>query len=260
MCGIAGHLARVDARADVAAIDRMNVAQRHRSPDAVGTWHDGPVALGHGRLAIIDLREVAKQPMTNETGDVVIVVNGELYNHVELRAELEAKGHVFRSRSDSEVVAHLWEEHGADLVPRLRGMFALAVWDKRTRQLLLARDRYGEKPLHWTMGPHGLVFASELRALMASGMVPGEIDPVALDAYLALQYVPQPLTIYQGVHKLPPGYFMLVRPGEEPRQPEPPRHHRVHHGRRPLHRPPPSSPESPPRAAASSSTSLRSTA
>ncbi|MCE9577256.1 MAG: asparagine synthase (glutamine-hydrolyzing) [Deltaproteobacteria bacterium] len=217
MCGIAGHLAADGEPSDLAAVRRMNEAQRHRSPDAIGTWHDGPVALGHGRLAIIDLREVARQPMTNETDDVVIVVNGEIYNHVALRADLEARGHVFRSRSDSEVVAHLWEEHGAKTPEFLRGMFALAIWDKRTRELLLARDRYGEKPLCWTMGRRGLVFASELRALIASGHVDTALDPAALDAYLALQYVPNPSTIFAGVWKLPPGHLIHVRPGETPK-------------------------------------------
>ena len=216
MCGIAGHLALDGDRGDLDAIRAMNTAQRHRSPDAIGTWHDREMALGHGRLAIIDLREVAQQPMTNETGDVVIVVNGEIYNHAELRAGLEAKGHVFRSRSDSEVVAHLWEDHGAKTPELLRGMFALAVWDKRKRTLLLARDRYGEKPLCWAMTRHGLVFASELRALIASGLVPTELDLGALDAYLALQYVPSPSTIFAGVHKLPPGHLVVVKPGETP--------------------------------------------
>ncbi len=216
MCGIAGHLAANDEHGDLDAVRRMNAAQVHRSPDALGTWHDGPMALGHGRLAIIDLREVAQQPMTNETGDVVIVVNGEIYNHAELRAGLEAKGHVFRSRSDSEVVAHLWEECGAETPSLLRGMFALAVWDKRRRELLLARDRYGEKPLCWAMGRRGLAFASELRALVASGLVPTELDVTALDAYLALQYVPHPMTVFAGIHKLPPGHLILIRPGESP--------------------------------------------
>ena len=175
------------------------------------------MALGHGRLAIIDLREIAQQPMTNEDGNVVIVVNGEIYNHRELRADLEQRGHVFRSNSDSEVVAHLWEEHGEQTPAMLRGMFALAVWDKRERVLLLARDRYGEKPLCWAMTKHGLVFASELRALIASGLVPTELDPAALDAYLALQYVPHPRTIYDDIHKLPPGHQIVVRPGRDAR-------------------------------------------
>ncbi len=216
MCGVAGHLALDGERGDVDAIRAMNTAQIHRSPDAIGTWNEGPMALGHGRLAIIDLREVAQQPMTNETGDVVIVVNGEIYNHRALRAELEAKGHRFRSNSDSEVVAHLWEEHGDKTPAMLRGMFALAVWDRKQRTLLLARDRYGEKPLHWAMTPGGLVFASELRALVASRLVTTELDPVALDAYLALQYVPHPLTIYRDIYKLPPGHLILVKPGERP--------------------------------------------
>lgn len=218
MCGIAGHLAVDGARGDVDAVHAMNHAQVHRSPDAIGVWADGgPMALGHGRLAIIDLREIAQQPMTNETGDVVIVVNGEIYNHRELRADLEQRGHVFRSHSDSEVVAHLWEEYGERTPAMLRGMFALAVWDRTQRVLLLARDRYGEKPLHWAMTPDGLVFASELRALVASRLVATDLDLTSLDAYLALQYVPNPRTIYEDIHKLPPGHQIVVRPGELPK-------------------------------------------
>ncbi|MGN6106122.1 MAG: asparagine synthase (glutamine-hydrolyzing) [Kofleriaceae bacterium] len=220
MCGIAGHVALDDELADREVVERMAGALAHRGPDGLGLWHDGPAAFAHRRLAIIDLREVAQQPLTNETGDVAIVVNGEIYNHVELRAELEARGHQFRTRSDSEVVAHLWEEHGARVPELLRGMFALAVWDRRRRELLVARDRYGEKPLYWAFTRRGVVFASELAAIAQSGLVDLSIDPVALDAYLALQYVPNPSTIFEGIYKLPPGHRFVVRPGQRP-VPEP---------------------------------------
>jgi asparagine synthase (glutamine-hydrolysing) len=217
MCGIAGHLACEGDPPDLELVRRLNDAQLHRGPDGVGLWHDPSAALGHRRLSIIDLSAQARQPMTNEDGSVAIVVNGEIYNHDELRRRLTASGHRFASKSDSEVVAHLWEDEGARVPELLRGMFALAVWDQRQRTLLLARDRFGEKPLYWTFGPRGLVFASELQALAAAGALSGELDLAALDAYLALQYVPYPSTIFAGVYKLPPGHLVVVRPGEEPR-------------------------------------------
>lgn len=216
MCGIAGILAREGNAADVAAVRRMSAALVHRGPDGAGFHADGPIALAHRRLSIIDLSEAGRQPMTNEDGSVVIVVNGEIYNHAELRRELEAKGHTFKSHSDSEVVAHLYEEHGADTPALLRGMFAIAVWDRPRRRLLLARDRYGEKPIYYAAGPHGVAFASELGALLCLPGVGHDVDLAALDAYLALQYVPHPWTIYAGVKKLPPGHLVLLAPGETP--------------------------------------------
>ncbi len=216
MCGIAGHLA-ADEPADAIAVRRVSDALAHRGPDGSGLHADGPCALGHRRLAIIDLSPAGYQPMCNEDGSVAIAVVGEIYNHGELRRDLEARGHVFRSRTDIEVVAHLWEEHGAALVPMLRGMFAIAVWDRRRRELLLARDRYGEKALYWSYGPRGLWFASELPALLALPHLGRTIDTSALDAYLALQYVPQPHTIFSDIHKLAPGHLIVARPGEAPR-------------------------------------------
>src|SRR5262249_26850732 len=171
----------------------------HRGPDGFGFWRRGPAALGHRRLAIIDLSEAGRQPMTNEDGQIAIVVNGEIYNHRALRADLEAKGHRFRSASDSEVVAHLYEEVGPRVPESLRGMFAFALGDARTATLLLARDRFGEKPLYYCERPDGFVFASELAALIADPRTPAAPSLAALDAYLALQYVPAPDTIYEGV-------------------------------------------------------------
>src|SRR5262245_32392724 len=145
MCGIAGALARrANEPPPAGAVEIFAAAMIHRGPDGFGFWKRGPVALGHRRLAIIDLSEAGRQPMTNEDGQVAIVVNGEIYNHRQLRAELEAKGHRFRSASDSEVIAHLYEEVGARVPELLRGMFAFALWDARAGRLLLARDRFGE--------------------------------------------------------------------------------------------------------------------
>jgi asparagine synthase (glutamine-hydrolysing) len=217
MCGIAGALARqLDEAPPAGAAERFAAAMVHRGPDGHGFFQAGPVALAHRRLSIIDLSEAGRQPMTNEDGTIAIVVNGEIYNHAELRADLVAKGHRFKSGSDSEVVAHLYEEVGARVPELLRGMFAFALWDARAGKLLLARDRFGEKPLFYCERPDGFVFASELGALVADERTPTAISMEALDAYLALQYVPAPRTIYEAVKKLPPGHTLEVRPGERP--------------------------------------------
>jgi asparagine synthase (glutamine-hydrolysing) len=217
VCGIAGALARrPEDAAPARAVELFAAAMVHRGPDGFGFHADGPVALGHRRLSIIDLSEAGRQPMTNEDGQIAIVVNGEIYNHAELRKDLEAKGHRFRSGSDSEVVAHLYEEVGERVPELLRGMFAFAVWDRRRQTLLLARDRFGEKPLFYSDRADGFVFASELGALVADPRTPTAMSMEALDAYLALQYVPAPLTIYEGVKKLPAGHTLTVRPGQAP--------------------------------------------
>jgi len=217
MCGIAGALARrPDERPPARAAELAAAAMVHRGPDGFGFFHAGPVALAHRRLAIIDLSDAGRQPMTNEDGSVAIVVNGEIYNHAELRADLEAKGHRFRSASDSEVVVHLYEEVGARTPEFLRGMFALAVWDARAATLLLARDRFGEKPLFYCERPDGFVFASEIAALVADPRTPTEVSLTALDSYLALQYVPAPHTIYAGINKLPAAHLLELRCGGRP--------------------------------------------
>ncbi len=217
MCGIAGMLtAEPDAPPDVEAVERMCAAMLHRGPDDHGLLVDGPCALGHRRLSIIDLRPEAAQPMSNEDDSIALVVNGEIYNFAELRRELEAKGHRFKSRSDSEVILHLYEELGIDFVDQLRGMFALGLWDRRRRRLLLARDRFGKKPLFYHLGPHGLVFASELGALAASEQFDRRPDLDAIDAFLCLQYVPSPLTAFEGVRKLPAGHRLVCEPGRIP--------------------------------------------
>lgn len=218
MCGIAGFLACGPARPDDEILVRTMLGRlAHRGPDGEGLHRDGPMVLGHRRLAIMDLRPEASQPMLSEDGRFALAVNGEIYNFQDLRAQLERNGHRFTSRSDSEVILHLYEEEGPDCLRRLRGMFAFALWDGAKRRLVLARDRFGKKPLYWHFGPRGLGFASELQALAATGLFPREPDLDALDAYLALQYVPAPWTAYRGVWKLEPGHFMVCGPGEEPR-------------------------------------------
>ncbi|HUH02531.1 MAG TPA: asparagine synthase (glutamine-hydrolyzing) [Kofleriaceae bacterium] len=214
MCGIAGSLASdPSGRADRESLARMGAAMVHRGPDGSGLYAKGPVGLVHRRLAIIDLSDAGRQPMTNEDGDLVLVANGEIYNHRELRAELTAKGHRFRSGSDNEVILHLYEELGEAVTTRLRGMFAFALWDGKRQQLLLARDRVGQKPLYYAQRPQGLVFASELGALLADPGLELTIDHAALDAYLALQYVPSPWTIFEDVFRLPAGHQMVLRCG-----------------------------------------------
>jgi asparagine synthase (glutamine-hydrolysing) len=217
MCGIAGHLARqTDAIPDPMVVRRMAAAMIHRGPDGAGFLFKGPVALAHRRLSIIDLSNAGLQPMTNEDGRVAILVNGEIYNHHLLRADLEKKGHRFRSHSDSEVVAHLYEEVGNRLPEYLHGMFALAVYDAEHRKLLLARDRFGEKPLYYATRPDGFVFASELAALLADPGTHAEVSCASVDLYCSLQYVPAPSTIFGNVHKLPAGCLLEATCGGEP--------------------------------------------
>jgi asparagine synthase (glutamine-hydrolysing) len=212
MCGIAGYVSPRRERADPEILSRMVAALHHRGPDAVGYHVDGRVALGVARLRVIDL-ETGDQPMACEDGTLTVVLNGEIYDFAARRAELEARGHRFRSRSDTEVVAHAWEEEGAASIEHLNGMFAIALWDARREELFLARDRMGEKPLCYTMAGNTLVFASELRALLAHPAVSARLDEESLARYLAFDYVPDPHTILQGVHKLPPGHILRARDG-----------------------------------------------
>jgi len=210
MCGVAGLLAR-DGAPDEDAVRRMNAALRHRGPDAEGLWRRGRAVLGHRRLSIVDLSPEATQPLLNEDGTIGVVVNGEIYNFAELRADLVRRGHTFRSKSDSEVVVHLYEEYGEGFVSRLQGMFAFGLWDANRERLVLARDRAGKKPLFYRALPTGLAFASELHALVrAFPALPAEPDLQALDEYLTLQYVPGPSTAYRGIFKLPAAHVAIV--------------------------------------------------
>jgi len=187
----------------------MTNALAHRGPDGNGYHTDGPVALGHRRLAIIDLAGGA-QPISNEDGTVWVTFNGEIYNYQELRTELIAAGHQFRSNSDTEVLVHAYEQWGRDCLNRLRGMFGLAFWDANLRQLILARDRMGIKPLVYMQDGSRFAFASELQALRALGATAWTTDLAALDLYLHFQYIAAPFTIYRGVHKLLPAHMMVV--------------------------------------------------
>lgn len=211
MCGIAGFVefGGHELQAARARVQRMMAALVHRGPDAGGCHVDGFAALGHRRLSIIDVASGA-QPMAGPGGDVQLVFNGEIYNFLELRAELEALGHGFSTRSDTEVVLRAWLQWGEAALGRLNGMFALALWDARQRSLLLARDRFGEKPLFYQRTAQGIAFASELKALRAAGLCRGPLDPESVDCYLTLGYVPAPRSIFRGVRKLRPAQWLRV--------------------------------------------------
>lgn len=213
MCGICGIYHYGSAQdADDALVRRMATAMGHRGPDDDGILRDGPVALGHRRLAIIDPAG-GHQPIANEDESVWTVANGEIYNFRLLADALARQGHHFRSRSDSEVIVHAYEEYGREWLRRLEGMYALAVWDRRARRLTLARDPFGIKPLYLWDDGRCLRFASELKAFLADPAFPREIDRVALDQYLTFQFVPSPRTLFAAVRKLPPGYRAIVERG-----------------------------------------------
>ena len=213
MCGIAGFVAPPGVRADRSVLDSMVSTLRHRGPDAVGHHVEGRVAIGVARLRIIDLT-TGDQPVRSEDGSVVVVLNGEIYDFAARREELRALGHRFRSRSDTEVVAHAWEEYGEHTPEHLNGMFALAVWDRRRDRLWLARDRMGEKPLYYAAIAGWLVFASEIRAMLAHPAVSARLDVRSLARYLSYDYVPDPHCILEGVAKLPPGHVLAAGAGE----------------------------------------------
>ncbi len=213
MCGICGFVhRRAEAPADPMLLQRMCDVIVHRGPDDEGKAFFPGAAVGMRRLSIIDLSTGA-QPMYNEDGSLAIVFNGEIYNHVELRHELTAKGHRFRSRCDTEAILHAYEEYGTDCPNKLNGMFAFAVYDLRKRRLFLARDRIGIKPLYYSVDEDRLLFASELKSILQAPDVPREIDPCALDAFLTFEYIPGPMSIFKAVRKLPPGHWLLYEDG-----------------------------------------------
>lgn len=212
MCGIAGQVRADSAPVEGDLIARMCAAQEHRGPDSRGLHVSGPVGLGIQRLRVIDL-DTGDQPIYNEDGSIVVVLNGEIYNYAELREELLRAGHTLTTKGDTEVIAHLYEELGTSCVSRLQGMFSFALWDDRRRRLFVARDRVGKKPLFYSCRAGTLSFASELHALIQDPDVSREIDPEAIDAYLAYGYVPAPLSAFCGVHKLPPAHLLVFQGG-----------------------------------------------
>lgn len=205
MCGICGF-----NWADERLIEGMKSRLVHRGPDDHGSHVADGISLGHRRLSIVDLSEAARQPLSNEDGTVWITFNGEIYNHLQLRSRLQAKGHVFRSRSDTEVIVHAYEEYGLDFARHLDGMFALAIWDAPRRRLVLARDRLGMKPLYYTLEAGRLRFASEIKALLVDPTLPKALNRQGLLDLLGYEFVPAPATLFEGIHKLLPGCLLCL--------------------------------------------------
>jgi asparagine synthase (glutamine-hydrolysing) len=210
MCGIAGYLTSDRPALPASVLEAMTDSIRHRGPDGFGHHHDGPVSLGHRRLSIIDLSSGA-QPLANEDGTVWVTFNGEIYNYRELREELIRCGHMFRTTSDTEVIVHAYEQWGRDSLSRLRGMFAFAIWDTKRKELFVARDRVGIKPLIYTQQAGLFAFSSELSALQSLPECRWTLDLDALDIYLHFQFIPAPYTIYQEARKLPPAHYLVVK-------------------------------------------------
>jgi asparagine synthase (glutamine-hydrolysing) len=212
MCGIAGKVC-IDGPVDRALLERMCEVVEHRGPDSRGLFIDDGVGLGIQRLAVIDL-ETGDQPIFNEDRSLAVVQNGEIYNYRELRADLERDGHRFATRSDTEVIVHLYEDRGERCVERLRGMFAFALWDLRRRRLLLARDRVGKKPLFYAHRDGCLWFASEAKSILQDPAIPRDVDLDAVDAFLHGLYVPAPRSAFAALRKLPPGHTLMLEDGE----------------------------------------------
>ncbi|MBE3551597.1 MAG: asparagine synthase (glutamine-hydrolyzing) [Kyrpidia tusciae] len=212
MCGICG-IANRDGNVEMETLRQMAERIVHRGPDDEGFYLGSGVGFGFRRLSIIDVAG-GHQPMSNEDGSIWVVFNGEIYNYKWLRRELVERGHQFRTDTDTEVLVHLYEEEGLDLVGRLRGMFAFAIWDEPRRTLLLARDHFGIKPLYYTLTPEGLVFASEIKSLLAVPGIEARVKPESLWNYLTFQYVPDPETMFEGIKKLPPAHRLIWREGE----------------------------------------------
>jgi len=213
MCGICGSVSLASRPLDEGPVREMLASMAHRGPDAEGLFREPGIVAGVRRLAVIDVAG-GSQPIANEDGNVQVVYNGEIYDFAELRDQLSAKGHRFRSRTDTEVLVHLWEEYGPEMVHRLNGMFAFCVHDRRSRETFIARDRLGIKPLFYWRGDDHLVFASEIAVLLRHGGIGGEVDHAALTELFCLQFVSGSATVYRDIHKLPPGHFMHVRDGK----------------------------------------------
>src|SRR6266436_1575954 len=214
MCGVSGFLARAALPGDTAEtrLWAMIATLRHRGPDDEGVWTDGRAGIAHARLSIIDLSPAAHQPMASADGAVWITYNGEVYNFAEIRQELDALGYPFRSRSDTEVVVNGWQAWGPKIFSRLRGMFALAIWDRRSQRLILARHRLGKKPLYYAPTAKAFLFGSEIKALLAWPGLPRAPDLSAIDYYLTLGYLPAPQTAFAGIRKFPAAHYLVVEP------------------------------------------------
>ncbi len=211
MCGIAGIVGGDSAREE--AVRRMTDALIHRGPDDSGYFHDSDVSLGQRRLAIIDL-VTGQQPISNETEDVVLICNGEIYNSPQLRNNLQAKGHAFKTASDVETIIHLYEEYGEKCVNYLRGMFAFALWDQRQKKLVLARDHLGQKPLYFGNFNGGFFFASEVKALLATAWLEPEVNLEAIWHYMSTRFVPNQSSLFKGIHKLPAAHMLVWQDGD----------------------------------------------
>jgi asparagine synthase (glutamine-hydrolysing) len=214
MCGICGVIHFDGSPVEKETLARMVEVIHHRGPDDFGVWANGSVGLGNTRLAIIDLSAAGHQPLSNETGDVWIAFNGEIYNFQSIRDELIQRSHAFRSRTDTETIIHLFEERGIECLQSLRGMFALAIWDGRKRELWLARDRLGKKPLYYFHNGPALVFGSEIKCLLSYPGVPRKFDRTILPLYLTYGYIPAPQTAYEGIRSLMPGCWLRVKDGQ----------------------------------------------
>ncbi len=213
MCGIAGFIDTQRSRDDAEQlIDSMCKVIRHRGPDDQGVWVGDGVALGMRRLSIIDLAG-GHQPIFNEDESVLVVFNGEIYNYLELKEELRARGHHFRTNSDTETIVHAYEEYGDDCVKHLRGMFTFALWDRKRQRLLAARDRFGKKPLNYYWDGQRLIFGSEIKSILEAN-IPREVNPIALDEYLAYRWVPTPHTIFKDVSKVPAAHILIYEDGQ----------------------------------------------
>lgn len=217
MCGIAGFL-RTSKALDTAHLSTMGDAIRHRGPDASDTYLDESIGLVHRRLSIIDLSEAGTQPMFSDDDNLVIVFNGEIYNFLPMREQLAQQGYQFQSHTDTEVILALYKEHGVDCLKYINGMFALAIWDKQAQSLFLARDRIGKKPLYYYQNEGQFAFASELKSLLTLPDIPRVIRDDAVYDFFAYQYIPDPKTIFNDIHKLAPGHYMLCKDG----------HHTIH--------------------------------
>src|SRR5258707_7591804 len=213
MCGIAGFIDVGRSRDNAEQhIDRMCQVIRHRGPDDRGVWVDDGIALGMRRLSIIDLAG-GHQPIFNEDQSILVILNGEIYNYRELQKELQERGHHFRTNSDTEAIVHAYEEYGDECVKHLRGMFTLAIWDRKRQRLLAARDRFGKKPLNYYWDGQRLIFGSEIKSLLQAGIT-REVNPLALDEYLVYGYVPTPLTLFKNVWKLPAAHILIYEDGQ----------------------------------------------